>query len=218
MILTERLQKIADCINCRVLADIGTDHGYIPIYCTREGRCESALACDVNQGPLQAADANISSYGLEDKIETRLSNGLDALSPVEADTIVIAGMGGFLIRDILIRGAEKIGDDTTLILQPMVAVAELREYLYTNGYEIFDEKLAREDSKFYNILCVRRGKCDFTEKDILVGKNICDDENYADYIDFHRNVICKIIAGLEKSEGKDEEITELKRKLEIYKH
>lgn len=213
--LTERLQKIADCINARVLADIGTDHGYIPIYCVERGKCESALACDVNEGPLQAADANISVYGLTDKIETRLSDGLEALSPMEADTIVIAGMGGFLIRDILIRGADKIGDDTTLILQPMVAVPELREYLYTNGYEIYDEKLAREGDKFYNILCVRRGKCEFTEKDVLVGKGICDDENYGDYIAFHKNVISKIISGLEKSAGKGAEIAELKRKLDI---
>lgn len=215
MILTERLQKIAECIDCKTLADIGTDHGYIPIYCTREGRCEKALACDVNKGPLKSADDNISEYGLTDKIKTRLSNGLEALAPMEADAVVIAGMGGFLIRDILIRGADKIGNDTILILQPMVAIAELREFLYTNGYEIFDEKLAREDSKFYNILCVKRGKCNFTEKDILVGKNIDHDENYNDYISFHKNVICKIISGLEKSSGKEREIAELKRKLDI---
>ncbi len=215
MLLSERLQKIAACIDGGVLADIGTDHGYIPIHCVKNGSCRYAIACDINEGPLQAAKENISSHGLDGKIETRLSDGLDGLGVCEADTIVIAGMGGFLIRDILIRGADRIGDDTTLILQPMVAAAELREYLYTNGYDIYDEKLAREENKFYNILCVRRGKGSYTDKDILVGKNISNDENYADYIAFHKGVIDKIISGLEKSTGKDTEIAEYKHQLEI---
>ena len=127
--LSERLQKIADCISTETLADIGTDHGYIPIYCVKNGRCTRAIASDINKDPLKAACDNITENGLSEKIETRLSNGLEGLLPNEADTIVIAGMGGFLIRDILINGADKIGDNTVLILQPMVAASELREYL-----------------------------------------------------------------------------------------
>ena len=215
MMLTERLEKIAGCIECSTLADIGTDHGYIPIYAVKNGKCERAIACDVNNGPLNSADENIATYGLSDKIETRLSDGLEALGVGEADTVVIAGMGGFLIRDILERGADRITDDTVLLLQPMVAVAELREHLYKNGYNIFGELLAREGGKFYNILCVKRGKCDYTEKDILLGKGIEDDENYGDYVAFHRNVFKKIINGLSKSTGKEDEIAELKRKLDI---
>lgn len=215
MLLSERLQKIADCVRAEAVADIGTDHGYIPIYCVQNGSCSRAIACDINAGPLKAAKENISAHGLADRIETRLSDGLEALLPNEADAIVIAGMGGFLIRDILIRGADKIGNNTVLILQPMVAAAELREYLCENGYDIFEEKLAREESKFYNILCVKKGKCTYSAKDVLVGKNIADDKNYADYIAFHKNVIEKIIAGLEKSSGKEEEIAQYKQKLDL---
>lgn len=215
--LTERLEKIAGCIDCKVLADIGTDHGYIPIYAVKNGKCERAIACDVNKGPLKSADENIATYGLSDKIETRLSDGLEALGRGEADTVVIAGMGGFLIRDILERGADRITDDTVLLLQPMVAVAELREHLCGNGYNIFGELLAREGGKFYNILCVNRGKCEYTEKEILLGKDIEDDENYTDYVNFHKGVITKIINGLSKSTGKEDEIAELKRKLDIMK-
>ena len=215
--LSERLMKITECIKgCGTIADIGTDHGYIPIYCVLNGLCESAIACDVNVGPLNAAKENIAKEGLSDKIGTRLSDGLDALKKGEADAIVIAGMGGFLIRDILERGADKIEKNTLLILQPMVAMAELRQYLYKNGYDIFDEKLAREDTKFYNIICARKGKSDYSEKDIFVGRNIEDDENYGEYIAFHKNVINKIIKGLEKSEGKETEIEEYKRKLELF--
>lgn len=217
MMLTDRLEKIAECIECATLADIGTDHGYIPIYAVKNGRCERAIACDVNKGPLKSADENIATYGLSDKIETRLSDGLDALRTSEADTIVIAGMGGFLIRDILERGADRIDENTILILQPMVAVPELREYLCTHGYNIYDERLSREGGKFYNILCVKKGKCDYTEKEILLGKYIGDSEHYPDYVNFHKGVAEKIINGLSKSTGKEDEIAELKRKLDIMK-
>ena len=101
MILSPRLLKIAKCIDCDTLADIGTDHGYIPIFAMNNGLCKKAIACDINKGPLLSAKENIELYNLSDKIETRLSNGLLSLSPMEADTIVIAVMGGLLIRDIL---------------------------------------------------------------------------------------------------------------------
>lgn len=215
MLLTERLKKIADCINCDTLADIGTDHGYIPIYCAENGRCRRGIACDINAGPLRAATENIAAHGLTDKIETRLSDGLDALAPMEADTIVVAGMGGFLIRDIIARGSSRIGDDTLLVLQPMVAAAELREFLCDNGFFIEQEYLAREDCKFYNIICARRGEGACTERDILLGKGIDGDENFGDYLNFHRSVIEKILAGLKKSTGKEKEIAEAEHKLRV---
>jgi len=216
MKLSERLLKIAELVHdCSTLADIGTDHGYIPVYCVREGLCKKAIACDINEGPLKSAEENISRYGLGEKIDTRISDGLKELDTNEADTIIIAGMGGFLIRDILIAGADKISADTRLILQPMVAAAELREFLCANGYEIITEKLAREDDKFYNIILAKKGSGNCDEKEILVGKNISDDDNYPDYIKFHKCVLEKIIAGLEKSTGRELEIQENKHKLEI---
>lgn len=216
MKLSERLIKITEFIkDAKVLADIGTDHGYVPVYCVRNGLCQRAVACDINEGPLCAARENIKSHGLESKIETRLSDGLEALKKDEADTIVIAGMGGFLIRAILEKGADKIGKETKLILQPMVAAAELRSYLCENGFNIISEKLAREEDKFYNILCVKKGRCDYGEKDILFGRFIQTDENYADYIAFHKNVTEKIIAGLEKSSGKEDEIKRYKKILDM---
>ena len=215
MILSPRLLKIAQCIDCDVLADIGTDHGYIPIFSVDNGFCKKAIACDINVGPLISAKENIELYNLNGKIETRLSNGLEALLPMEADTIVIAGMGGLLIRDILTDGAEKIGNETTLILQPMVAVDQLREFLLKNGYDILKEHLAREGDKFYNILCVKKGQCQYSEKEILFGKGLENDENYNDYMVFHKNVIEKILNGLKKSSNKEEEIEYYKKILDM---
>ena len=214
MVLSERLLKIAECIDCGVLADIGTDHAYVPIYCLENGKCDFAIACDINKGPLKSAYDNIALHNLSDKIETRLSNGLEKLEPNEADTIVIAGMGGFLIRDILVAGADKIAD-ATLILQPMVAVSELREFLCDNGYNIYGEKLAREGNKFYNILCVKRGECTYNTREILFGKGLESDINYKDYINFHKGVIEKILSGLEKSSNKKDEIKTYKKMLDM---
>ena len=216
MKLSERLIKITEYVkDAAVVADIGTDHGYVPVYCVEGGLCQRAIACDINEGPLNAARENIHAHNLSDCIVTRLSDGLDGLEKGEADVIVIAGMGGFLIRDILMSGADKITDTTRLILQPMVAVAELREYLKESGFEIEDEKLAREDEKFYNILSVKKGRCDYDEREILFGRGIEKDENYGDYMAFHKNVIGKILAGLEKSTGKDEEIKKYRNILDM---
>lgn len=215
MILSPRLLKIAQCINCDVLADIGTDHGYIPIFAVNNGLCKNAIACDINSGPLISAKENIQLYNLSDKIETRLSNGLQALSPMEADAIVIAGMGGLLIRDILTDGKDKICDETTLILQPMVAVDQLREFLIKNGFNIFKEHLSREGDKFYNILCIKKGICEYSEKEILFGKGLEMDENYEDYMTFHKKVTEKIINGLKKSRNKENEIAYHKKILDM---
>ncbi len=216
MKLSERLLKITEFVRgATVVADIGTDHGYVPVYCVQNSLCDRAIACDINEGPLAAAKEHIADSGLSDVIGARLSDGLEALTPQEADTIVIAGMGGFLIRDILIRGTEVIGSDTRLILQPMVAAKELREYLADNGFQIVTEKLAREEDKFYNIMYVQKGASSLTEKELLLGKGIEDDINYKDYINFNARVLQKIIAGLEKSTGKEAEIERYKQQLKI---
>ena len=94
MLTSDRLKKIAHCVKSDVMADIGTDHAYVPVYCVQNGLCKRGIACDINEGPLLSARENILSAGLESKIETRLSDGLEKLKPKEADTIVIAGMGG----------------------------------------------------------------------------------------------------------------------------
>ena len=131
------------------LADIGTDHGYLPIALCLSGAFPSALACDINPLPLRSAQENIAKYGLSDRIQTRLSDGLKAVRPDEADDIVIAGMGGELIRDIL-AAAPWVKDETKkLILQPMTHHEDLVMWLVENGFAITEQKAALDEGKYY---------------------------------------------------------------------
>jgi len=221
MILTKRLQLIYDIIpKCNTVADIGTDHGYIPISLVTGGICKKALAMDVNEGPLDAAHKNTVKYGVADKVETRISNGLENLNKGEADVIVIAGMGGPLIGSIIENGTDAITDDTVLILQPMIAQRELREYLYQNGFEITDEYVCREENKFYNIFKAKKGNVTPTVKDIFIGKNLKNNspDTFTDYMEYKIRVTEKILDGLKKSSSdKSDDIEFIQNELKIYR-
>ena len=137
------------------LADIGTDHAYLPAYLLLEGTIPSAVASDVNRGPLDRGRETARLSGVEERIDFRLSDGLNGLREDEADVIVIAGMGGELIARILSEAPwtrEKL-----LLLQPMTGQPELRRWLNGNGYRIEGETVVREGEKLYVILTVRGG-------------------------------------------------------------
>ncbi len=154
--MTPRLLAIAESVPFGAsLCDVGTDHGYIPIYLFKQKKIKKALAMDIRQGPLSRAEENIAHYGFSETIGTRLSDGLQKLLPGEADTAVIAGMGGLLIAEIL--AAQSFFLDC-YILQPMTATAELRMWLKENGYVICAERLAQEEEKLYTVMTVRRGE------------------------------------------------------------
>ncbi|MBE7047399.1 MAG: SAM-dependent methyltransferase [Ruminococcaceae bacterium] len=224
MKLTERLMTIAEMVKkCDVIADIGTDHGYIPIYCITNNMAKSAIACDINQGPLDIAKENISKYGLDDRITLRLSDGVSKLKKAEADVIVIAGMGGLLINHILEEGKDIIDSSVRLILQPMLAQKEVRKYLYENGYDIISERLAKEGQKLYNIIEAKKSGSEVTysEFDIVVGKRLYEekDELFDLYTEMRMNTLRKIIKGISGSkdkEGLDEYIKELEFFESIY--
>ena len=221
MILTPRLQLIYDIIpKCNAVADIGTDHGYIPISAVCGKKCNSALAMDVNKGPLDAAKLNIAKYGVADSVATRLSNGLENLNKGEADVIVIAGMGGPLIGEIIKKGIDAITDDTILILQPMIAQKELREFLCGNGFKITDEYVCREENKFYNILKVKKGTYNPTLKELYIGKNVKQNSPkvYCEYIEHKLKVAQKILLGLKKSsDDKSTQINLVQKEIDIYR-
>lgn len=153
MELSNRLKTVAMMVDkCHCAADIGTDHGYVPIYLVDNNICENVIACDINKGPLHKAEVNINSYNLKDKIECRLSNGLSKLKVGEAQGIIIAGMGGNLIRDILEDGLEVFKNVKFAVLQPVQNPEILREYIYKKGYKILDENLCIDENKFYEII------------------------------------------------------------------
>lgn len=153
MKLNRRLRLIAESIpRCGILADVGTDHAYIPIYAIKESTCERAIATDIRPGPLRTAQKNIRKHGLENMIETRIGDGLGPIRGSECDVAVIAGMGGSLIRKILSESSDKAKKCRKLILQPNNAADTLRRWLYENGFGITGEKLAEEGSKLYCLI------------------------------------------------------------------
>ncbi|SHK80543.1 tRNA (adenine(22)-N(1))-methyltransferase [Desulforamulus aeronauticus] len=162
--LSNRLRKLASYVSTgSVMADIGTDHGYLPVYLVSQGICTRAVAADINKGPLESARAHVEQYQVSGKIDLRLGNGLERVQPGEVDTIVIAGMGGGTIRDILQASPETAVQARRLILQPMADEAELRNYLVNHGWSLVDEELLLEDNRLYLILVAERGREEIAE-------------------------------------------------------
>lgn len=179
MKLSKRLQTIADFVKKgAVVADIGTDHAHIPIYLIKNNIISKAYACDINKGPLEKAEENINYYGVKN-IELRLSNGLEKLKTGEADTLIIAGMGGELITDILERGRIFFDAERKLILSPHTKTDEVRKYLLSNGFEITKEDMCIDEGKFYTVMeAVYIGKTfSYTNGELLFGKYLIDNKN-----------------------------------------
>ena len=137
--------------NAQTLADVGTDHAYLPIRALREGRAVRAVASDINPLPLEKAKRNIAKAGLEDRIGTVLADGLSGLGGFSPDVIVIAGMGGELITSIMENGARSFRG-ATFILQPNTHEHDLRRFLYSNGFDVRDERVVEDKEKFYQII------------------------------------------------------------------
>lgn len=156
MKLTNRLQAAADLVPvCESMADIGTDHGYLPIYLVQEGRAKRAIACDVNEGPLTRASEDVISSGLSRQISLRLGGGLSPLAKDEVDGVTICGMGGLLVRDILAENEEKAQGLSWLVLQPQGHVAELRYFLSRHHFRIEKEVLSLDGGQLYELMLVR---------------------------------------------------------------
>ena len=159
MKLTNRLQAAADLVPvCESMADIGTDHGYLPIYLVQEGRASRAIACDVNEGPLTRAREDVISSGLSRQISLRLGGGLSPLAKDEVDGVTICGMGGLLVRDILAENEEKAQGLSWLVLQPQGHVAELRYFLSRHHFRIEKEVLSLDGGQLYELMLVRPGE------------------------------------------------------------
>lgn len=168
MKLTDRLLKIASLVTeGKKVADIGTDHGYIPVYLLNNNKVSFAVLADVNRGPLENAKKEVRHNNLLDKVDLRLGSGIEVLEKGEVDEIIIAGMGGILISELLEAKTEVAHSADKLILQPMQAQKELRKYLLNNGYEILDEVLVKEDFRIYEVIIAK-----YTGKNIEVKDEI----------------------------------------------
>ena len=148
--LTPRLAAAASLVRGGgILADIGTDHGYLPAYLVMNGRVNSAIAADVRKMPLKNAENTVRAYNLAQKITLKLSDGLDAFSPGEANEFVFAGMGGTLIAELMAKAPWVKDVSLHFIFQPQSRAEELREYLWQNGFAIGAELAVSEGERFY---------------------------------------------------------------------
>lgn len=220
--LTPRLQAIADSINqYDTLADIGTDHAYLPIYLMLNEKIKCAIATDINKGPIEIAQNRIKQYKLEEKIETRQGSGLTVLKPGEADVIVVAGMGGMLISEIIEQSKTVAESAKTIVMQPMLDSGKLRRYLISNGYEIFEEELAKEDRKIYEIIWARyTGKVIETDSLMDIGPIIIEKKHLLarDLIDKKVTELNNILEKLDKieTEASQKRLQECRELLSYY--
>lgn len=215
--LQPRLQLLADMVPAGSrLADVGTDHGYLPVYLLQQGRISRAIASDIVDGPLQHARQTAAEYEV-DGIDFRLCPGLDAIAPHEADTVVIAGMGGETIQAILSDAPWTADGSHLLLLQPMTKVEYLRKWLVDNGYAFTEERLVWDKDHLYPVFAVRGGtQPPLTAAQQYGGVLLDGDPLYGAYLDERIGKLQKAVEGLQKSSVvestvKVKELTELCR-------
>ena len=151
--------RLQTCLNAlaplQTVADVGTDHAYLPCVGILNGQLKKAIAADIGVGPLEAAKTTIARYNLNEKIETRLGPGLTVLNPSEVEGVVIAGMGGKLIVSILEDNISLSQSFQRLVLQPNIDANLLRAWLAAHQFEIIDEKIVLDEGKFYEIIVAK---------------------------------------------------------------
>ena len=217
--LSKRLKTVADLVTpCDKVADIGTDHGYVPIYLIKENIVNFAYAMDVNEGPLTIAKSNIISEGLESRIEALLSDGFDSFGDRKADSVIIAGMGGDLIVDILTRASNY--DFAELVLSPHKRTDLVRKYISENGYKIIDEKMVEDNNKYYPVMKAVKGDSDYSDVELEFGPVLLTkkDETLKTFLDLEYQKFSRIKSGLDKEDEElDKKIELIINGLEYYK-
>lgn len=203
MKLSDRLQAVASFVTPGLkVVDIGTDHGYVPMYLIKEKISSYVIAMDINKGPILRAKAHIMEEGLTEYIDIRISDGFEKIHIGEAKSAIIAGMGGELIIKILENGREIVEDLDELILSPHSEIASVREYLHKNNLKIEDEKMLIDEEKFYTIMKVTKGKDKaYSLEEYKYGAILIDrkDEVLMKYLKKEMEKLDKIITNLENN-------------------
>lgn len=176
--LSKRLEMVAGMVTKgNIIADIGTDHGYVPIYLVKNNICPLAYAMDINEGPIKSAMKNIAADGLNDKVIAIQSNGLEKFKDGMAQSVVIAGMGGDLIIEIL-KASNNLDTIDELILSPHKRIDLVRKYLHQIGWKIIKEDMLIDASKYYTVIKAIKGKdVIYTEEEYVYGKILLDNKH-----------------------------------------
>ena len=214
MKLSERLFTVAAAVKpCDCAADIGTDHAYVPIWLCENNIVKRAVAGDVSRGSAQKAAENIKACGYEDRISARCGDGLKIIKKEDnVGCIIIAGMGGMLMRNILENG--DISNMPQLVLQPQKDIPEIRRYIHLAGYKIENETMLCEDNKYYNIISAVKGSESYTETEYALGKILIDNKD--------KTLKEWLLLEIKKYESllgvmNEEKRIEVKNKIEMYK-
>lgn len=211
--LTPRLRMVADMIPVGArLADVGTDHAYLPAALMLEGKLNAAVAADLRQGPLSRAKETVRECGLNGRIAFRLCDGLSGIRADEVDAVSIAGMGGETIAMILSAAPWTREQGTVLVLQPMSSMEELRIWLQKNGYAIMEERLAREGDTIYTALRVCAGEmAPMSPAEYCAGKNTRDPLR-GDWLEYWIKRTDRAVSGM--SQARHEDVARRKAELE----
>ena len=208
--LTPRLQLLADWVpQGAKFADIGTDHAYLPVWLTLQGRLQCAIASDLRKGPLERARETGRTYGAEN-IDYRLANGLADVRPEEADVIAIAGMGGETIAAILQAAPWTADGQHTLLLQPMTKDHELRRYLMEHGYCITREALVYDRGTIYPVMEVKAGRMELSVGQLYGGAGLLHDPLGDRYLIEKIIRLMGIVAGMNRADGQQEKAEQMR--------
>lgn len=207
MQISERLKFVADFVTeGMIVADIGTDHGYIPITLVEGGKNPYAIGMDINSGPLERAKEHINSHNLSDKIKIRQSDGVKELEVGEAESIVIAGMGGALIVKILSEGREIIDSAKELVLSPHTESFLVRKYLIDNGFDIVREGMIYDMKKFYTVIKAVKAHnfniksiYDMDENNYIYGKLLIEEKSpvFIKYLEYEKSKLDYILSRIQ---------------------
>lgn len=207
MNLSKRLETVISFVKPQSrVADVGTDHGFVPLELVQRGIASSAVAMDVRPGPLSRAQEHIAQRGLQNRIETRLSDGVEKLMPGEADTVIVAGMGGELVIHILDEGRHLWGTVNHWVLSPQSELHKVRRYLWENGFVLEAETMLSEDGKYYTVMDAVPADGDsepLSEAEALYGPILIRDRSrvLAEFLEREAEVLKTILQGLEKQPG-----------------
>lgn len=188
--LSKRLQMVAGFVEENaVLADIGSDHAYLPTYLVKKGVIKKAIAGEVVKGPYESAVKNVQRENVSDQITVRLANGLQAIQKEDGvTTVTIAGMGGPLIAKILEEGKALLSSVKRLVTQPNIHAVSIRDWATQNGWYIVDEKILKEDDKIYEIVVMEKGRKEYTALERLLGPVLMEEKNAVFHEKWQREV------------------------------
>lgn len=204
MHLSRRLRRLAGSVLSNgVVADIGCDHAFTSIYLVQQGLARSVIAMDIGEGPLSRAKEHIAQYHMQDKISVRLSDGAKELSPGEADTILISGMGGALICRILGESREVVRTVQEMVLSPQSEIHLVRRCIHEAGFMIASEEMVEEQGKYYVLIRAVPGQEKYTkETDYIYGKKLIEEKDkvFADFLQKEKCRVERVLAHMSEKE------------------